>query len=47
MLDSYRFFDTILTGGASYKIGSMPGGHELTEKRAKKLIDIGLAEAIV
>jgi hypothetical protein len=42
----YTFFDTVLLGGARYKIGSMPGGHELTEERARKLIDEELAEEV-
>lgn len=44
--EPYKFFDTVLVGGARYKIGSMPGGHELTEERAKRLIEEGWAEGV-
>ncbi|MFA7164603.1 MAG: hypothetical protein WC124_01985 [Desulfoplanes sp.] len=47
MLKSYKWFDGILSGGATYKIGSMPNGHELNEKRAKRLIAGGWAEEVV
>ena len=40
----YKFFDTILIGGATYQVGSMPGGHELTDERAKRLVAEGWAE---
>lgn len=44
MLEAYRFFDTVLIGGATYQIGSAPGGHELTEERARELVAEGWAE---
>lgn len=47
MLKSYNWFGDILMGGARYKIGSMPGGHELSERRAKKLIAGGWAEEVM
>ena len=47
MLEAYRFFDTVLIGGATYQIGSAPGGHELTEERAKRLVAEGWAEEVV
>ncbi len=46
MLKSYKWFGDTLSGGARYKIGSMPGGHELTETRAKKLIAGGWAKEV-
>ena len=47
MKEPYKFFDTVLVGGATYQIGSMPGGNELTEERAKRLIAEGWAEEVV
>ena len=47
MKEPYKFFDTMLVGGATYQIGSMIGGNELTEKRAKRLIAEGWAEEVV
>lgn len=44
--EPYKFYDTVLVGGARYKIGSTPGGHELTEARAKRLIAEGWAEEV-
>lgn len=44
--ESYKFFDTVLIGGATYNIGSAPGGHELTEERAKRLVAEGWAEEV-
>lgn len=46
MHEPYKFFDTTLMEGARYKIGSTPGGHELTEERAKRLIEEGWAEEV-
>ena len=46
MLEAYRFFDTVLIGGATYQIGSVPGGNELTEDRAKRLVAEGWAEEV-
>lgn len=46
MTEPYPFFDTVLVGGATYKIGSMPGGHKLTEERATRLVEEGFAEEI-
>jgi hypothetical protein len=44
MREAYRFFDTVLIEGATYQIGAAPGGHELTEERAKRLVAEGWAE---
>ena len=46
MNEPYKFFDTILIGGATYQIGSIPGGHELTDERAKRLVVEGWAEEV-
>jgi len=46
MNEPYKFFDTILIGGATYRIGSMPGGHKLTEERAARLVAEGWAEEV-
>ena len=46
MKEPYKFFDTVLIGGAAYTIGSMPGGHELTEEWAKRLIEEGWAAGV-
>ena len=46
MSEAYRFFDTVLIGGATYQIGSAPGGHELTEERARELVAEGWAEEV-
>lgn len=46
MKESYKFYETVLIGGATYPIGSMPGGHELTEARAAQLIEEGFAEEV-
>lgn len=46
MLKTYQFFGEPLSEGATYTVGSMPGGHELSEKRAKKLIAGGWAKAV-
>ena len=46
MKEPYKFFDTVLVGGATYQIGSMIGGNELTEERANRLIAEGWAEEV-
>ena len=46
MKEPYKFFDTVLVGGATYQIGSMIGGNELTEERAKRLVAEGWAEEV-
>jgi hypothetical protein len=46
MKESYKFFDTVLVGGAPYQIGSMIGGNELTEERATRLVADGWAEEV-
>lgn len=46
MLQSYKWFEDVLSEGAQYKIGSMPSGHELTEERAKRLVAEGWAEEV-
>lgn len=47
MLEPYPFLGTVLIGGATYQIGSAPGGHELTEERAGQLVAGGWAEEVV
>ena len=47
MKEPYKFFDTVLVGGATYQIGSMIGGNELTDERATRLIAEGWAEEVV
>lgn len=47
MKESYKFFETVLIGGATYQVGSMPGGHELTEERAARLVAEGFAEEVI
>ena len=46
MKEPYKFFDTVLVGGATYQIGSMIGGNELTAGRAKRLVAEGWAEEV-
>ena len=46
MHEPYKFFDTTLMEGMRYKVGAMYGGHELTEDRAKRLIEEGWAEEV-
>ena len=46
MHEPYKFFDTTLMEGMRYAIGAMYGGHELTEERAKRLIEEGWAEEV-
>ena len=47
MIEPYPFMGTVLIEGMTYQIGSAPGGHELTEERAKRLIAEGWAEEVV
>ncbi len=46
MLESYKFFGTILNGGARYRVGQMIGGFELSRERVKILIEEGWAREV-
>jgi hypothetical protein len=46
MLKSWRLYDTILNGGARYKIGQIVGNTVLTDEIADGLVDSGCAKRV-
>ncbi len=46
MLEPYPFNDTTLLAGACYKVGGVFGGVELTDAKAKMLVEEGWAKEV-